>query len=200
MEALVAKMLAHPFLVQTFDCALCQLDGTFDQVVSREVGELPLAPKSRTRSCTEHVAEDPAAGQAAGYNLSVAAAMDSFEGTQMQRFGPTPVDCAAVLKQLGAAPGKFVVQIVSEWCDEGTLHAAIRRGVFRPQAPGPASGSGRSRTWALRALLRTAREVSGDRCAAEGSGGQGPQQRGRERKSHRRRPASCMPHLSQVSG
>ncbi len=40
-----------------------------------------------------------------------------------------------------------------EYADDGTLQDAIRRRTFRPSAQ-------RSRFWALRALLRTAREVA----------------------------------------
>ena len=88
--------------------------------------------------------------------FSVLATPDSFDGPNAPepQLPSRPVDCVDVLKQLGAAPGKYVVQIVSEWCDEGTLHAAVRKGVFRAQPQ-----HRRSRTWALRALLRTAREV-----------------------------------------
>ncbi|GIL85575.1 hypothetical protein Vretimale_13318 [Volvox reticuliferus] len=92
----------------------------------------------------------------------LAACRDSFDGSGTA-IGLRSVDCVGVLKQLGAARGKYVVQIVSEWCDEGTLYAAIRRGVFKAQPPGPGV-PGRSRTWALRALLRTAREVAMGMC------------------------------------
>jgi hypothetical protein len=91
--------------------------------------------------------------------------MDSFELGERLQVDPARmvrVECVDVLRQLGAAPGQYVVQIVSEWCDEGTLHGAIRRGVFRPSGV-------RSKTWALRALLRTAREVG----LGEGGGGAG---------------------------
>ncbi|PNW87633.1 hypothetical protein CHLRE_02g141946v5 [Chlamydomonas reinhardtii] len=86
---------------------------------------------------------------------------DSFDGSasRLAHGSNTSVDCLDVLKQLGAAPGKYVVQIVSEWCDEGTLHVAIRKGVFRAQPQ-----HGRSQTWALRALLQTAREVALGMC------------------------------------
>ena len=111
------------------------------------------APVSGQHQQTQHTPAD----------LSrVSSSEDSFDGSssRLTHGSKTPsVDCVDVLKQLGAAPGKYVVQIVSEWCDEGTLHAAVRKGVFRAQPQ-----HGRSRTWALRALLRTAREVG--HCAA----------------------------------
>ncbi|KXZ48178.1 hypothetical protein GPECTOR_30g274 [Gonium pectorale] len=160
LEALLAKMMAHPFLVQTFEAAICQLDDAWDQVELRCSPRLapgapaPAAPGAAAADagCPPPRVED---------ELSVpAVVMDSFEGRRdpPESAGQRPVDCVGVLRQLGAAPGKYVVQIVSEWCDEGTLHAAIRGGVFRPAPPA------RSRTWALRALLRTAREVALGMC------------------------------------
>ncbi|PNH07098.1 Mitogen-activated protein kinase kinase kinase 10, partial [Tetrabaena socialis] len=190
MEALVGKMLAHPYLVQTFDYAMCQLDegalGAGQQAgkgsgrnssddgaircwnVMQQPPQLPCgqaAARTKDWLCCETsgsggeqcqplsaLAHEAAADVDAGGR---AVAMDSFDrgtGCSGPQQPPRPVDSLDLLRQLGAAPGKFVVQIVSEWCDEGTLHTAIRKGVFRPHGT-------RSATWALRALLRTAREV-----------------------------------------
>ncbi|GIL59651.1 hypothetical protein Vafri_14380 [Volvox africanus] len=305
MEALVAKMLAHPFLVQTFEYGMCKLDGSFDQVLQQYQQQEQEQPRQEKKQPQQHeaqqlpetlqqVAKQPlyqytldslgqplchgeqeeqaqeqqrmqqqqqnsnegqsegggrgtfpapvpylpshavlnpaqhpalcalAAGATApsaccssavsccGSNTPVsvrgteysatpsretaqapkaqelgtspqglstqmtwvgaapspfevlAACRDSFDGSGTAT-GLRPVDCIGVLKQLGAARGKYVVQIVSEWCDEGTLHAAIRRGVFKAHPPRPGV-LGRSRTWALRALLRTAREVAMGMC------------------------------------
>ncbi|GIM16411.1 hypothetical protein Vretimale_19015 [Volvox reticuliferus] len=156
-------MLAHPFLVQTFDCSMCQLDEALDHVIANHSFN-PMSsarPKSTTwlhaPENTTHTERND------GEQLSVVTAIDSFEDTQARHLGGRAVDCMDILKQLGAAPGKYVVQIVCEWCDEGTLLSAIRRGVFRTQSPGPGV-PGRSRTWALRALLRTAREIAQGMC------------------------------------
>ncbi|EFJ53312.1 hypothetical protein VOLCADRAFT_86468 [Volvox carteri f. nagariensis] len=125
--------------------------GTLAPAAQLEVGASPWAPTT----------PDPCVDALPSAFEALTAGQDSFDGGSGNPAGSRPVDCIGVLKQLGATMGKYVVQIVSEWCDEGTLHAAIRRGVFKPQAPaGPGGARGRSRTWALRALLRTAREVA----------------------------------------
>ncbi|KAG2435608.1 hypothetical protein HYH02_011899 [Chlamydomonas schloesseri] len=173
-------MLAHPYLVQTFEYGLCQLDSSFEGLRSRALGSifglsdlcaasppqqqptggLTLGASSRG-NIAAGVTDTAASAAYSEEQFSVLATPDSFDGPNApEPVLPTrPVDCVDVLKQLGAAPGKYVVQIVSEWCDEGTLHAAIRKGVFKanPQHR-------RSRTWALRALLRTAREVALGMC------------------------------------
>lgn len=95
-------------------------------------------------------------GAAAVSPLDAAALQqDSFDlgvGVHLDLALVRPMQFADTMCVLGATPGKYVVQIISEFCDEGTLHAAIKKNVFRHTAQ-------RSRTWALRALLRTAREV-----------------------------------------
>ncbi|KXZ42215.1 hypothetical protein GPECTOR_180g251 [Gonium pectorale] len=247
LEALLAKMMAHPFLVQTFEAAICQLDDGWDRTSA------PQQQRHQQRRATHQGHWEAAGGGGGGRDairrldmagsssagpgpsaaaLAVAGAMsassgatgvsnscagagagagasapaggcsgaagvgsatgagaasprapltppghddalspfdtdamtaerDSFDGDAggvAAAAALRPVECKSVLRQLGAAPGKYVVQIVSEWCDEGTLHAAIRGGVFRPAPPA------RSRTWALRALLRTAKEVALGMC------------------------------------
>ncbi|KAG2487433.1 hypothetical protein HYH03_014000 [Edaphochlamys debaryana] len=65
----------------------------------------------------------------------------------------TFADVRDVLATMGAKPGNYITQMILEHCDHGSLHAAIQRGIFRP-----------SSRWgsklALRALIRTAREVA----------------------------------------
>ncbi|KAG2502131.1 hypothetical protein HYH03_000620 [Edaphochlamys debaryana] len=244
MEALVAKMLAHPYLVQTFEYAIARVEEGFDQeprqrhpsgsnlrsggrassappgglaaspasalglgptaASQRVCGSLQLAQQQDSgapglTSCKSVLESSAAQSEFSrrdstpggdgprGAQLASAAACshrrdspqcpvtpaqhgdtgldgsesvetgeDSFDGNA-NPLGPRPADCIQVLKQLGAGAGKFVVQIVSEWCDEGTLHGAIRKGVFKAQGR-------RTRTWALRALLRTAREVALGMC------------------------------------
>ncbi|GIL56810.1 hypothetical protein Vafri_12122 [Volvox africanus] len=165
MEAIVAKMLAHPFLVQTFDCSMCQLDEIFDGMIVHHSYDRTSSARPKSATCL-HVPEGITHTNTElsdGEQFSVVTAIDSFEDTQTRHLGGRAVDCLDVLKQLGAAPGKYVMQIVCEWCDEGTLLSAIRGGVFRTQSRGPGM-PGRSRTWALRALLRTAREIAQGMC------------------------------------
>ncbi|PNH07106.1 Serine/threonine-protein kinase CTR1 [Tetrabaena socialis] len=196
MEALVGKMLAHPYLVQTFDYAMCQLDeGALgaDQQAGKGSGSgscavrswslgprpgrgavaQPLSPCGQaaaagTKDWLGETGEQRQLLRALAHEVAADAdargrsvVMDSFDcgpgGDRAQQAPPRAVDSLDLLRQLGAAPGKFVVQIVSEWCDRGTLHAAIRKGMFRPHGT-------RSATWALRALLRTAREVALGMC------------------------------------
>ncbi|KAG2502172.1 hypothetical protein HYH03_000659 [Edaphochlamys debaryana] len=181
MEALVSKMLAHPYLVQTFDYAMARLDDSLEVAAcapSRTGSLATVVPSSFPSSPSALApAAIPRAPEAAGLSpftslaaaegavaancsaVGVEASGDSFEGSPPEEphRAPRPVDCVGLLKQLGAGAGKFVVQIVSEWCDEGTLHGAIRKGVFKSQGR-------RTRTWALRALLRTAREVALGMC------------------------------------
>ncbi|KAJ9506681.1 hypothetical protein QJQ45_005487, partial [Haematococcus lacustris] len=58
-----------------------------------------------------------------------------------------------VLQQANARPGSLLTQIVMEHCDKGNLLQAIERGLFKPtERWGP--------RLALRALLRTAREIA----------------------------------------
>ncbi|GLI66121.1 hypothetical protein VaNZ11_009848 [Volvox africanus] len=165
MEAIVAKMLAHPFLVQTFECSMCQLDESFDGMIAHHTCDLMSSARPKSATCLRapeditHTKTELSDGE----QFSVVTAIDSFEDSQIRHLGGRAVDCLDVLKQLGAAPGKYVMQIVCEWCDEGTLLSAIRDGVFRTQSPGPGM-PGRSRTWALRALLRTAREIAQGMC------------------------------------
>ncbi|GIL58521.1 hypothetical protein Vafri_13465 [Volvox africanus] len=62
-------------------------------------------------------------------------------------------DVREVLATMGAQPGHFITQMVMEHCDHGSLHSAIQRGIFKPTSRwGP--------KLALRALIRTAREVA----------------------------------------
>ncbi|KAG2438642.1 hypothetical protein HXX76_005189 [Chlamydomonas incerta] len=180
MEALVAKMLAHPYLVQTFEYGLCQLDASFQDLrrthalgsifglsdlcapsPPQQAGAAGTSLGATSRSNIAGVETGAASTAYSEEQFSVLATPDSFDGPNAPepQLPTRPVDCVDVLRQLGAAPGKYVVQIVSEWCDEGTLHAAIRKGVFKAQPQ-----NRRSRTWALRALLRTAREVALGMC------------------------------------
>ena len=99
------------------------------------------------------LAEAAVLSQAAG-SITSQCSNDSFDVEQPSA-ARTPTRCSTrqLLRQLGGAPGKYATAIIMEYADEGTLLAAIRRRLFR-------AGGDRSRHWALRALLRTAREVA----------------------------------------
>ncbi|KXZ53856.1 hypothetical protein GPECTOR_6g774 [Gonium pectorale] len=103
-----------------------------------------------------------------------------------------------VLQYMKARPGMYLTHIIMEYCDRGSLLAAIKRGIFRMDAahdePGPGSSSSSSgpvpagaagsaaesgsadapprfsRRIVLRAMLRTARDVAQGMCHLHANG------------------------------
>ncbi|GLC55279.1 hypothetical protein PLESTB_000967400 [Pleodorina starrii] len=59
-----------------------------------------------------------------------------------------------VLSRVGAAPDKGLLMLVQEYCDKGSLAAAIKRGFFRITGKNP-----REQVLTRRMLLRTATEI-----------------------------------------
>ncbi|KXZ56531.1 hypothetical protein GPECTOR_1g477 [Gonium pectorale] len=127
-EATLSKMLSHPNVVQTFASRVALLDedflrSVFDGDTNFPSRELPV---------------------------------DSFrsgEGFGSPYGVNTSMKFRDVLTHIGARPGHYITQMIMEYCDRGSLHQAIAKGLFK-------SSSKWNNKIALRALLRTAREIA----------------------------------------
>ncbi|GLC44332.1 hypothetical protein PLESTB_000481300 [Pleodorina starrii] len=126
-EAVLSKMLSHPNVVQTFASRVALLDedflrSVFDGETNFPSRELPV---------------------------------DSFrsgEGFGSPYGVNTSMKFRDVLTHIGARPGHYITQMIMEYCDRGSLHQAIAKGLFK-------SSTKWNNKIALRALLRTAREI-----------------------------------------
>ncbi|GIL73264.1 hypothetical protein Vretimale_4866 [Volvox reticuliferus] len=127
-EAVLSKMLSHPNVVQTFASRVALLDeeflrSVFDGETNFPSRELPV---------------------------------DSFrsgEGFGSPYGANTSMKFRDVLTHIGARPGHYITQMIMEYCDRGSLHQAIAKGLFK-------SSTKWNNKIALRALLRTAREIA----------------------------------------
>ncbi|GFR41123.1 hypothetical protein Agub_g1768, partial [Astrephomene gubernaculifera] len=127
-EAVLSKMLSHPNVVQTFASRVSLLDeeflrSVFDGETTFPSRELPV----------DSFRSGEGFGSPYGINTSM-------------RFRD-------VLTHIGARPGHYITQMIMEYCDRGSLHQAIAKGLFK-------SSSKWNNKIALRALLRTAREIA----------------------------------------
>ncbi|KAG2450168.1 hypothetical protein HYH02_000270 [Chlamydomonas schloesseri] len=127
-EAVLSKMLSHPNVVQTFASRVALLDedflrSVFDGDTNFPSRELPV----------DSFRSGEGFGSPYGVNTSM-----KFKD---------------VLTHIGARPGHYITQMIMEYCDRGSLHQAIAKGLFK-------SSSKWNNKIALRALLRTAREIA----------------------------------------
>ncbi|PNW69801.1 hypothetical protein CHLRE_19g750647v5 [Chlamydomonas reinhardtii] len=149
-ELLLAPAINHANLVQTFTSRCARLTHEFfDLLEGVGVGvqgggssRAPVHDRSRPR-----VLQPIPLQSGDGFGdpgCSVATASDPYRVLHV------------VLHDFIAKTDQFLIVIVQELCNKGTLHAAIRAGVFRPNAANP--------SWNLRlarrALLRTALEMA----------------------------------------
>ncbi len=139
--------------------------------------------------------QGPRQGETVGVSFARASAYSAFESGE--GFGDPDIAAkeagmtvGQVLLHLKARPGMYMTHIIMEYCDRGSLLAAIRRGIFKMEGqPPPVDQAGGGPVAAvrfphrlvLRALLRTARDVAqvgaltgwGCRAAAHAGGGGG---------------------------
>ncbi|GFR49913.1 hypothetical protein Agub_g12021 [Astrephomene gubernaculifera] len=166
-----------PILAAAAGAATAAGGGSTPRVLSLGGGSIPTARGSRRRSTGNGGASGASVNgfpsSTAGFGGSgallgplpscgspsqqMAGRTDSFQSDDGfgDPFGrrSTFTDVRAVLASMGAKPGHFITQMVMEHCDHGSLHAAIQRGIFKPNSRwGP--------KLALRALIRTVREVA----------------------------------------
>ncbi|KXZ47521.1 hypothetical protein GPECTOR_34g680 [Gonium pectorale] len=145
-EALLSKLLAHPNVVQTFAFKVVEL--------TCECGTASAAAVEDG----EHAAALEGAGLLESFHSG-----DGFGVPYLGEEGVTRTSPASLLKYRGllgeirAKPHDVMTQIVMEYCDRGSLQRAIDKNLFR------ASSRWNARV-ALRALLRTAREVAQGMC------------------------------------
>ncbi|KAJ9534447.1 hypothetical protein QJQ45_016139 [Haematococcus lacustris] len=132
-EAVLSCLLSHPTVVQTFSCKLLALTEPLLEYIARCTGH-----NTDTEAETGSLDASFASGEGFGNPL-----VESHNLAVIQE----------VLQQANAWPGSLLTQIVMEHCDKGNLLQAIERGLFKPtERWGP--------RLALRALLRTAREIA----------------------------------------
>lgn len=133
-EALLSKVLSHPNVVQTFFTKVGRLDEEFFTLGSygRKAGDSSM-PTSSLDATTSF-----ASGEGFGNPLLKSKAAASITD---------------ILVQLSAKPNHYLTEIVMEYCDSSSLSQGIEQGVFKPHGLW-------SQRLALRAFLRTAREVA----------------------------------------
>ncbi|KAG2500059.1 hypothetical protein HYH03_002336 [Edaphochlamys debaryana] len=127
-EAVLSKMLSHPNVVQTFASRVALLDEDFLRSVFDGETNFP----SR-----ELPADSFRSGEGFGSPYGINTSMKFRD----------------VLTHIGARPGHYITQMIMEYCDRGSLHQAINKGLFK-------SSTKWNNKIALRALLRTAREIA----------------------------------------
>lgn len=145
-EAVLSKLLSHPNVVQTFASKVAKLDENFFTAIAL------MKPPATSRDNEENTTSK------ATYSTECRESFVSGEG-----FGnpfeksKEATNIRDVLFHVDAKPGDYLTQIVMEYCDKGSLQQAINKGLFK------ASPTWSSRL-ALRAYLRTAREVAQGLC------------------------------------
>lgn len=143
-EAVLSKLLSHPNVVQTFASKVAKLDDNFFTAIANFRGTSKDTDDNTTSKITlsTECRDSFVSGEGFGNPLE-----KSKESTNIRD----------VLFHVDAKPGDYLTQIVMEYCDKGSLQQAINKGLFKP-----------SPTWssrlALRAYLRTAREVAQGMC------------------------------------
>ncbi|GLC40912.1 hypothetical protein PLESTM_001130400 [Pleodorina starrii] len=136
-EAFVASQLRHPHVVLTYTARGARLTPEFFERAWRAPAPAPGAAPAPPR---------PA---------SMLPALPSGDGlgnprkARHERQG-----WRDVLSRVGAAPDKGLLMLVQEYCDKGSLAAAIKRGFFRIAGKNP-----REQVLTRRMLLRTATEI-----------------------------------------
>jgi len=146
-EAVLSKALSHPNVVQTFACNVTLVvPDMLKPHTPMGLGSTPR-PSQPFPERTPDLLIDIGPEQGAAARVTREDSFHSNDG-----FGAPYLQEAAgvgmqrVLSDLSAQPGQCVVTIVQEYCDRGSLEVAMGKGLFKAVA--------------LRALLRTAREVA----------------------------------------
>lgn len=139
-EALLSKLLGHPNVVQTFVSKSAHLDEHFIGSVTQKAADEGGISTSHDK------------GHSGGGSFVSGEGFGNPFGNK-GRFS----SICEVLMQLDAQPGQYLTQIVMEYCDKGSLQKAINRGLFK-------ANSRWNTRLALRALLRTAREIAQGMC------------------------------------
>ncbi|MEW5309718.1 MAG: hypothetical protein WDW38_001581 [Sanguina aurantia] len=129
-EAVLSKILSHPNVVQTFASRVAIL--TEDFLKATFNGDAMYA--SQTYNSDSGFKSGDGFGNPYGNTT-------------------TSIRFADVLTHVGAKPGSVMTQMIMECCDRGSLHSAIAKGLFK-------TSSKWNNKIALRALLRTAREIA----------------------------------------
>jgi len=170
-EAVLARDLAHPQVIHTYDVRTCEVTPLFAAAVYSGPATAGVAGQARSTAASKQEVQEVVQGYKgltplwpdkplstrAGGSKGAGDTCDSFACDNWSDRGGQAISWLELLMTLGAKPGDLLTAIIMQQAKLGTLWVPIRAGVFDASQQGSPQFPLVTRA---RALLRTAREVA----------------------------------------